>query len=271
MAAHPLSRKEAVRTLKALKDAGNNQTHAAQALGMSPATFRTRLGTIKVLYKDLTIPDATATGGRGKKPERTLTEDVALHKAQADSRRAERQTKEAIAEITALQDQIADMKWAAGQMASYDPVPWVFPNKVRGKSEHMPYLLTSDFQVGEVVRKEETEHGYGFDVDIFKRRYQRMIKTSIYLAREHVGPGWTYPGFIYARGGDPISGGIHTELRETDSLTAPEAARVCAEVECQGILTLAEEFGNVFVPCVGHSNHSRITFKPQSKRARANS
>lgn len=270
MAQQPLSRKEALRTLKALKKHEGNRTYAAKELGLPRSTVQNRVEVIATTFPDLEIPFGGHRGGLPKQ-ERTLEENVTHAKTTSEANHAKRQLKEAIAEITKLQDTIADLKWAAGAMASYAPVAWTFPDKRQTKSEHMPYLLTSDFQVGEVVRKEETEHGYGYDVDIFKRRYKHMIKTAIYLARQHCGPGWTYPGFIYARAGDPISGGIHQELRETDSLTPPEAAQVCAETEAQGIKTLADEFGQVFVPCTGHSNHSRITFKPQAKKARANS
>lgn len=271
MAYPSLSRTQALETIDALEKCGGNQTHAANMLGMGSSTIARRISSIKTLFPDLKIQQGIPRGGTPKQAPRTLAEDVAILRATKAKGEAEAKLKQALAELQGLQDQINDLKWAAGAMASFKPVSWTFPGKRQSKSEHLPYLLTSDFQVGEVVRKEETEHGYGYDVEIFKRRYKRMIETAIYLARQHVGPGWAYPGFIYARGGDPISGGIHQELRETDSLTPPEAARICAEVEAEGILTLAKEFGKVTVPCVGHSNHSRITLKPQAKRARANS
>lgn len=266
-----MTRKVAVATLKAIEACDGNRTEAAARLGIPRNTCYTRLKIISDTFPDLPKPSDGGRGGHPSKEPRTLAEDVALHRAQRSEAAASSKLKEALAELQHLQDTVRDLQWAAGEMASHTPAEWVLPNRKVHKSEHMPYLLTSDFQVGEIVRQEETEHGYGYDVATFKRRYRRMIETSIYLARQHVGPGWTYPGFIYARAGDPISGGIHKELLETDELTAPEAAKVCAEMEVEGIATLAKEFGNVFVPCVGHSNHSRIQVKPQAKKARANS
>lgn len=248
----------------AYQSAGLDSAGAARLLGIPSATFHKRL------HHYVMAHDVDLAKIRENKP-RTLDEDVQYARARESEKVARERLVEAMAELQKLHDTIRDLRWATAAMADHKPATWVLPNRRVHKSEHMPYLLTSDFQVGEVVRKEETEHGYGYDVATFKRRYRRMIETSIYLARQHVGPGWTYPGFIYARGGDPISGGIHKELLETDELTAPEAVKVCAEMESEGIITLAQEFGNVFVPCVGHSNHSRIQVKPQAKKARANS
>lgn len=264
---------QAKATLAALDKCDGNRAAAAVLLGMSPSVVKSRIRIIAISFPSLPTPKSPPTRNQHGTPaaERTVAEDVTLKRATTATAKAEKKNKALLDELQRHQDMIRDLKWAAGEMASFKPVPWINPNRAAHKSEHMPYLLTSDFQVGEVVNPAETEHGYGFDVPIFQRRYKRMVEVSIYLARQHVGPGWTYPGFIYARGGDPISGGIHQELRETDSLTPMEAARVVAETEVEGIATLAAEFGKVFVPCVGHSNHSRLTFKPQAKKARANS
>lgn len=279
MATRQLTREQCEQTVDALNKCNGNRSDAAALLKLRPNTYFSRLKTAHQLYPGLVIKDPPLRAGvyerpvkaPAKEPPQNTTEDIAQHREARSAREDKQRLKEALEELSTLRDQIKDLQWGIGDIASFKPAEWTFPNKVRHKSEHMPYLLTSDFQVGEVVRKEETEHGYGYDVEIFKRRYKRMIEVTIYLLRQHSGAEWTYPGIIYARGGDPISGGIHQELRETDALTSPEAAKICAEVETEGLLTLASEFGKVFVPCVGHSNHSRITFKPQAKKARANS
>jgi hypothetical protein len=136
----------------------------------------------------------------------------------------------------------------------------------------MPYLLTSDFQIGEVIRADETEAGYGYDSSVFRSRYRRMIDTTIYLAFQHGGQGWTYPGIIYARGGDTISGAIHDELKETDDLTPIEAVECAFEEESAGIHKLADAFGKVEVKTPGSAgNHDRNLMKPTTKKASAHS
>jgi hypothetical protein len=128
------------------------------------------------------------------------------------------------------------------------------------------------FRLGEVIRAEETEAGYGYDSAIFRRRYRRLIDTVIYLSFHHGGQGWHFPGIIYSRGGDTISGGIHDELRETDDLTPIEAVELAFEEESAGIEKLAQAFGKVDVKTPGSAgNHDRNTIKPQSKKASAHS
>jgi predicted phosphodiesterase len=97
-----------------------------------------------------------------------------------------------------------------------------------------------------------------------------MIEKTLYLSFTHGGKEWTYPGIVYARGGDTISGGIHEELAETEDLSPIEAVEVAFEEESAGIAKLADAFGRVFVPDCGGGNHDRITKKPRSKKAHAN-
>lgn len=271
MAGKPLSRADAQKTLSAVRAAGGNQSHAATALGVSPATVRSRITVIRSRFPEFEIPE----GGKGGNPqvgvaERTIDDHVKLHRSAAEVSASRAKLKDAAKVITDLQDRLKDLEWAA--KASFKPAEWTLPKHSTKKREHMPYLLTSDFQIGEVIRAEETEAGYGYDTEIFRRRYRRMIDTTIYLSFEHAGQNWTYPGIIYARGGDTISGGIHEELRETDDLTPIEAVEVAFEEESAGIRKFADAFGRVEVKSPDAAgNHDRNTFKPQSKRASSHS
>jgi len=162
------------------------------------------------------------------------------------------------------------LEWAGN--ASYSPAEWATPARKAGKAEHMPYLLTSDFHCGEVVKAEETDASYGYDSATFQRRYRLMIDTAIYLATKHSGENWKFPGFIYARGGDIISGQLHPELIETDDLTPLEAVQMVAEEEMGGVRKLLDAFGRVEVKSFGAGgNHDRDLFKPTTKRAAAHS
>lgn len=270
MAQKPLSRKQALETLRAIEKCGS-QVAAARFLKVGGSTIGTRLKTIASLYPDIVIPDAARShrGGRAK-VERTLAEDVAETR-HGDSRRAtEAKLKDAARTIADLQDRIKDLEWAA--RASYTPAEWTLKTHKRVKREHTPYLLTSDFQIGEVIRADETESGYGYDSEIFRSRYRRLIDTAIYLSFHHAGADWRYPGIIYVRGGDTISGGIHEELRETDDLTPIEACEVAFEEEAAGIEKLADAFGAVEVKAPGAAgNHDRTTFKPRTKNVDAHS
>lgn len=259
--------KEMVRHYNA---ANGNQIHAAKAAGISAGTFATRWRIVKARFPKLIQKFETAKGGRARAAARTLEEDVVVHRHREEASSARTKLSKAVDTIAQLEERLKDLEWAA--KASFKPADWSLPNHPRRKREHIPYLLTSDFQVGEVIRAEETDAGYGYDSKIFRRRYRRMIDTTIYLSTQHAGAAWKYPGIIYARGGDTISGGIHEELRETDDLTPIEAVEVCFEEESAGIEKLAEAFGRVDVKSPGAAgNHDRNTFKPRSKLASAHS
>ncbi len=270
MVAAPLSYKIIRETAKHYNTAKGNITLAAFSAGVSRNTFNTRLGAVKRRYPKLLKSFPVSRGGAPQKPAPTLADDVQSHKAQQEQGASRAKLKDAVSTIAGLQDRIKDLEWAA--KASFKPAEWTLPSHAPKKREHTPYLLTSDFQVGEVIRKEETEAGYGYDSDIFRRRYRRMIDTTIYLSFEHAGHDWKYPGIIYSRGGDTISGGIHEELRDTDDMTPIEACECVFEEESAGIEKLAQAFGKVEVKSPDAAgNHDRNTFKPRSKKAGAHS
>jgi biotin operon repressor len=241
-----------------------NQTEAAKALGIGREALQNRIRRCR--EAGLTVPEFPRTTGGTVAPAapQTLDEQVALHRAEQKERYAASRLKDALGEMSRLQDEIRDLRWASN--AGFKPAEWTLrPHDLRkGKSEHTPYLLTSDFQAGEVVKADETEAGYGYDSDLFRERYRKMVQTTIDLSFGHAGEGWTYPGIIYARGGDAISGGIHEELADTDDMTPIEAVQCVFEEEAAGIAKLAEAFGKVDVKTVP-GNHDRTTFKPRSK------
>lgn len=239
-----------------------NKMAAATALGIAPSTYNQRLAAYARVHKiDLTLLKA---------PEPTLTESVVHHRDRAQDSSSRAKLKDAAQIISGLEDQIKDLEWAA--KASFMPADWTLKQHDNRKREHIPYLLTSDFQIGEVIRADETEAGYGYNSEIFRQRYRRMIDTTIYLSFSHAGENWTYPGIIYARGGDTISGAIHDELKETDDLTPIEAVECAFEEESAGIHKLADAFGHVDVKTPGSAgNHDRNLLKPTTKKASAHS
>ena len=253
--------------------------------GRPPATWTTRLASIRGRWPELlgraeaglylpgevgavsldTVPEAPA--GFAAPADRSLADDVKLHRAQTGADAARVRLKEALGEIARLEAQLGDYRWAQG--VRIDPPDWTVARST-GKHEHIPVLITSDFQIGEVIRPQETDHTHGYSVEIFRRRYRALIAQAIRLCLDHQ-PCWTYPGIIYERLGDTISGGIHEELAETDEVTPIESVQIAAEEETAGIRALAEAFGRVLVQDCGGGNHDRDTHKPRSKAATAHS
>lgn len=142
------------------------------------------------------------------------------------------------------------------------PHTWHEVQLIKSKRRETPVLFTSDFQIGEVVRREDTPADNEYNVEIFKMRYFRLIEKTIELIEEHHGGA---DHIVYLRGGDTISGGIHDELAETDEVPPPEQARIAIEVETAGIRRLLKKFRRVSVYSV-NGNHDRTTKKPRAKR-----
>lgn len=246
------------------------QTNCAKRLGVSRSTFQSRLYTARARRPDLFTEVDAAIAKVAEPAPRTVDDDVKEHRVVAETRAVKSRLRDSTRLIADLQDRIKDLEWAAN--ASYEPAKWATPARSAKKAEHMPYLLTSDFHCGEVVRADETEAGYGYDSNLFVRRYRHMIDTTIYLSFDHAGRDWSFPGIIYARGGDLISGQLHPELIETDDMTPLEAVRLVAEEEMGGIRKLAEAFGRVEVKSFGSAgNHDRNLFKPTTKNAAGHS
>jgi hypothetical protein len=249
-----------------------NMCKAAEAAGLGKPTYYSRVKAARLQYPDLFQHFKISTGGQPKseaKPK-TMGDEAILHRARETESVSRSKLKDAARIITDLEDRIKDLEWAA--KASLEPSDWTLKEHSNKKREHLPYLLTSDFQIGEVIRADETEAGYGYDSSVFRSRYRRMIDTTIYLSFQHGGQGWTYPGIIYARGGDTISGAIHDELKETDDLTPIEAVECAFEEESAGIHKLADAFGKVEVKTPGSAgNHDRNLMKPTTKKASAHS
>lgn len=171
--------------------------------------------------------------------------------------------------IMGQRERIKELEWAGNNNAR--PASWTYRAKQgTAKSAHVAYLLTSDYQLGEVIEPDDTNLQL-YNGKVFVKRYRKMIGTAIELATQHVSRNWRIEGFVYARGGDTISGDIHDELRETNELTPQEACELAFEEEAGGILALADAFGKVEVKTTGAGgNHDRTTLKFRFKNLSAN-
>ena len=90
-----------------------------------------------------------------------------------------------------------------------------------------------------------------------------MIEKAIDLLKNNIAHT-DYPGIVYVLGGDMTSGDIHEELMATNEKEIMPTIINLFGVLIWCISTLADEFGNVFVPCVS-GNHGRNTHKIRNK------
>lgn len=148
-------------------------------------------------------------------------------------------------------------------MEAAEPPRWALAAPKTSKLPGVPTLFASDWHWGEVVYPEQIGGVNEFNLAIAHQRARALIERTVYLLTQHiVNP--KYPGIVFALGGDMLSGDIHDELRETNEAPTMPALLDIFGVLCWAVKTLADRFGNVFVPCVT-GNHGRNTRKPRAK------
>ena len=141
---------------------------------------------------------------------------------------------------------------------------WLVTQKKSTHAPGIPTLLASDWHHGEVVDAAQIPAEINaYNVDIAHARAQLLIERTIDLLTNHmVNP--TYPGIVFALGGDMVSGDIHEELLRTNELDIMPTVIDLVGVLRWCIVQLADQFGRVFIPCVT-GNHGRNTHKMRSK------
>ena len=232
----------------ALRDKHGGWEHAAKASGVPVSTLKSRAARIGQAAAALVEPLAD-------RERRRYTDEIGALRRQLAAEHREANRSE-------------DMRAALFGLAATDvrrPKWTVAPASARGKVATVPVLFTSDFQWGERIVASELDGINEFNQAVAARRYRRLIDTAIDVARDHMGGRHVYPGIIYCRGGDSVSGDIHDELRETNDLQSIPAAKDLTEHEAEGIRKLQAAFGRVHVVSVP-GNHGRTTRKPHAKR-----
>lgn len=275
MPANPLKRADWDRCRKAIEQAlkkghrppgkaggtgGGALVVAAIALGLPHSTIHSRLRIAAT--NNWPLPNWKLW----KKP---AVKGVSIAQEEAELVRARRRADDTQRRLDQALKHIADLEDVRKGVFGLDPqsvkVPqWQLSPRSKQKHPEIPMLLTSDFQCGEVIRPEEIDFPNRYNGDVFVERYRSLVDTAIKLAELH-DPQMRYPGFVYNRGGDAISGNIHADLAETQSLTCIEQVKLVATEEIRGLELLLDAFPQVTVYSVP-GNHDRTTFKPRAKR-----
>lgn len=127
----------------------------------------------------------------------------------------------------------------------------------------VPVAMWSDWHWGEVVFPDQVNGVNEYNLEVAHARGRRLVERTIRLLRNHV-VNPQYPGVVINLGGDMLSGDIHEELKESNDVPLLPALLDIFGFLKWALKTMADEFGNVFVPCVT-GNHGRMSRKPQAK------
>lgn len=250
MANPGLNQQKVDETVAAYHAAKGHRGEMAKILGIPENTVRSRIKTIKAVHGEgLFLLDVES---EQVLEAATLRDEIRQLKLQLMSQQRETLDEEFVKKkIFKLVDQPVDVP------------KWLLKADKPSGTVGVPTLLASDWHWGEVVDPNQVNGVNQYNLAIAQRRAKNMIEVTIDLLRNHIAHK-SYPGIVFALGGDMVSGDIHEELSvSNEAEIMPTVIDLWATlVWC--IEKLADEFGNVFVPCVT-GNHGRNTHKIRMK------
>ena len=245
MAATALTDAQKHEVLRVLAEHKGHVTRAAAAMGLNRSTFRARVATARTCPpRDGSAPTIDEKLELRDKI-RTLEATIASH---------HRET---------LDDHYVKQKIIG--LAEMKPrIPaWLLATRPAHGSPGVPTLLLSDLHWGEVVDPTQIGGVNEYDLQIASARLRRVVETAVDLLKNHMASP-DYPGIVLALGGDMVTGDIHEELSATNEKEIMPVVLDLWGALAWAIETMANEFGKVFVPCVG-GNHARTTLKIRAK------
>ncbi len=128
------------------------------------------------------------------------------------------------------------------------------------KSESTAISLCGDLHAEETVKKEVMNNLNEYNLEIFIKRFTRYFSRLLYVIRMQRKAGHNINNLVLAFLGDLITGYIHEELMESNSLSPTEAANILLDLMVSGIKLLSEEGDFKKIIIVGiRGNHGRTT------------
>jgi hypothetical protein len=245
MAANHLSKEQAQEAVEALEKYGT-KVAAATALGIPRSTLCSRLESAERLSGRFETPGAVS-------PEQFLS---TIKKLEAQVKAS----KEDALDHATIKQKIIQL---AQETANLTPPAWTVEADVSHDFPGVPTLFVSDIHHGEVVHPTQINGVNRFDMAICAERFKRLAESTIRLL-SILSPSMKYPGIVMPFGGDMISGNIHDELMVTNEFNTMPTILDLFEILGSLIRTMADTFGNVFIPCVT-GNHGRDTRKIYAK------
>lgn len=241
--AKPLSLDSAQEALDAVTREGD-QVKAALKLGIPRSTLQDRLDA------------ATRLKLRPNAAIENLN-DIAHVKARL--RRVEKDLVEAEKEALDHRTIKRQIIGLAQDVASATPPKWTVPGDKMLGSPGVPTLFLSDLHWSEVVHPSQINGVNRYNLEIARKRLRFCAERAVRLLKI-ISPTMDYPGIVVPLGGDMISGNIHDELTATNEVNSMPSVLDLFGSLAWLISYLADEFGQVFLPCVT-GNHGRDTMK----------
>jgi hypothetical protein len=203
--------------------------------------------------------------GRWQEIERKST--ALAHKAQIEE--LEQQIKRYQQTIEELDSQLDVLSILKEQEVSGET--YRVTSKKEKDAETAAVLVVSDWHVEETVDAKTVSDLNSFNLKIAEKRIEKLTQSALRLTDIERG-GTEIPVLVLALLGDLMTGYIHEELREENSLSPTQTLLWLRERVAKMIKTLREkgQFREIVIPC-SFGNHGRTTIKPRHSTAYKNS
>lgn len=165
------------------------------------------------------------------------------------------------AEATTLDHSVikAEIIKLASSVSNISTPAWALTSKRGHDFPGVPSLMLSDLHWGEVVDLKQVNGVNEYNLRIARERLKEVGQSAIRLLTI-LSPKLDYPGMVLILGGDLINGNLREEMTATNEENVMPVLVDLFEHISALILTMAETFGKVFLPCVT-GNHGRATHK----------
>lgn len=223
-----------------------SEVQAARAMGMSRATFQSRIKTAKARGFKAGI-EAVDSPNRLNDQIKRLTAELKHAQAQSNA-------------LESIKGVVGHLRQKVEELT---PLQWIIAGQHRESAPGVPTLFLSDLHWGEVVNASQINGVNKYNLSIARARLRTAVESAAHLLRI-ISPSMEYPGIVMPLGGDMISGNIHDELTATNEIQSMPAVLDLYGELCGAIRYAAETFGHVFLPCVS-GNHGRDTPKIWNK------
>ena len=132
-------------------------------------------------------------------------------------------------------------------------------------------LAVSDWHVEETVDPKTVSELNSFNLEVADQRIEKLTQSALRLTEIERG-GTDVPVLVLALLGDLMTGYIHEELREENSLSPTQTLLWLRERVTRMIRTIRDQgnFREIIIPC-SYGNHGRTTIKPRHSTAYKNS
>lgn len=221
----------------------------------------------RVLAEEPIEPAAGATSTPAERPSETRAE-LDAHRLRRENAELASARKRLLAEIADREEQIAILK----ELRARDPLPPIIERPTVGAMQRqgIPVLVCSDWHIEEPVEPAKVMGLNEYSLDIADRCIDRLVDAFEWLTRD---ARYDCREAIIALLGDLLSGYIHAELEEANSLSPVEAILWLSErIErmLRRIAARCPEIARFIVVCCD-GNHGRNTHKIRVATRSANS